>query len=112
MAALELTPTRRRGPRPRNTSQRRSSPRQWGEVQGRRTRNSTRAHLSNEARSGAEGHVVAPELTPTVNEVRSRVTCGSAELHGTWQRVNARSARCLDLKLVSGGTRFAGYRQF
>jgi hypothetical protein len=82
MTALELTSTRRRGPGPQNTSQRRSSPRQWGEVRGRGTRDSTGAHLNKEARSGAEGHVVAPELTPAADEVRSRVTCGSAE--ATW----------------------------
>jgi hypothetical protein len=33
-------------------------------------------------------------------------------LQGTWRRVGARLALCLDLKLVCRGTRFAGYRQW
>jgi hypothetical protein len=43
--------------------QRRSSPQQGGEVQGRGTYGSVRAHLSKETRFEAEGYVVASELT-------------------------------------------------
>jgi hypothetical protein len=63
MAASELTSARRRGPEVRDTWQHRSSPQQGGEVWNRGTRGSTGAHLVKEARSGAEGHVAAPELT-------------------------------------------------
>jgi hypothetical protein len=38
-------------------------PSQEGRALSRGTRGSTRAHLIKEARSGAEGHVAAPELT-------------------------------------------------
>jgi hypothetical protein len=38
-------------------------PSQEGGARRHGTRGSTRAHLPKEARSGAEGHVVAPELT-------------------------------------------------
>jgi hypothetical protein len=71
-------------------------------AQSRGTRDSTGAHLVKEARSGVEGHVVVPEPTST----------GSCDLklQLTWQRVDARSAPCLDLKLVCGGTRSSGYR--
>jgi hypothetical protein len=43
--------------------QRRSSTQQGGEARGHVTCGSTRAHLSKEVRSGAVGHVAAPEPT-------------------------------------------------
>jgi hypothetical protein len=49
------------------------------------------------------GHVAAPEPT-------SVGRCG-LKLLLMWQRVDARSAPCLDLELVCGGTRSSGYRQ-
>jgi hypothetical protein len=48
---------------PWDTWQRRSSPQQEGEVRDSGTRGSAGAHLSKEPRFGAEGHVVASELT-------------------------------------------------
>jgi hypothetical protein len=56
-----------------------------------------------EVRSRAAGHVVAPEPT-------SAGRCG-LKLQLTWQHVDARSASCLDLELVCGGTRSSGCRQ-
>jgi hypothetical protein len=133
MAAPELTSARRRGPEPRDTWQHRSSPQQGGEVQTRGTRGSTGAHLIKEARSGAEGHVAAPELTSVrrrglghgtrssvgahlSKKTRSGATghmvapkptsvgrCG-LKLQYTWQRVDVRTASCLDLEFVCGGT--------
>jgi hypothetical protein len=58
------------------------------------TRDSTRAHLSKEVRSGAVGHVAAPDLTSTGR-------CG-LKLQLAWQRVDARHAPYLDLELVCG----------
>jgi hypothetical protein len=52
---------------------------------------------------GAVGHVEVLELT----SIGSR----GLELHGMWQRMDARPAPCLDLKLVCEGTRSTGYRQ-
>jgi hypothetical protein len=65
VAASELTSARRRGPRPWDTWQCRSSPRHGDEVRGRGTRGSARAQLSMEVRSGAAGHVVTSEPTST-----------------------------------------------
>jgi hypothetical protein len=48
------------------------------------------------AGAGAAGHVTTPELPGK----------------HVWQRVDTRSAPCLDLKLVCGGTRSSGYRQW
>jgi hypothetical protein len=79
-----------------------SSPHQGGKIWSRGTRGSTRAHLSKEARSGAAGHVVAPEPT-------SIGRCG-LKLQLSWLRVDARYAPCLDLEFVCGGTRCSGYR--
>jgi hypothetical protein len=80
--------------------QRRSPPQSGGEVQSQRTSGSARAHLSQEARSGAVEHVAAPEPTSAERrgleaedtrqrrsppqpggEVWSRGTCGSVEAH-------------------------------
>jgi hypothetical protein len=83
--------------------QHRSSPRQGGKVQSRGTRGSAGAHLSKEARSGAAGHMVAPEPT-------SVGRCG-LKLQLTWQRVDVHLAPCLDIELICGGTRSSGYRQ-
>jgi hypothetical protein len=63
VAALELTSSKRQGLELRYTWQRWSSPQQGGEVHDRGTRGSIEAHLINEVRSRAEGHVAAPELT-------------------------------------------------
>jgi hypothetical protein len=64
VAAPELNSARRRGPGPRDTWQHRSPPRQEGEVQGCRTRESTGAHLDREERSGAIRYVAACGYTP------------------------------------------------
>jgi hypothetical protein len=64
--------------------QRRSSPQQGGEVQGRGTRGSVEAHLCREVWSEATAYV---------------------------QRVDARPSPRLDLELVCGDTRSSGYRQ-
>jgi hypothetical protein len=133
MAAPELTSAKRRGTELRDTWQHRNSPQQGGEVQARGTRGSTGAHLIKEARSGVEGHVAAPELTLVrrrglghgtrgsvgarlSKETRSGATghmvapkptsvgrCG-LKLQHTWQRVDARTAPCLNLEFVCGGT--------
>jgi hypothetical protein len=100
MAALELTSAGRRGLEPYDTWQHRSPPQSRGEVQSHRTRGSAGAHLSQEARSGAAGHVTASELTSagrqgpkpqetwqhrslpqSGGEVRSRRTRGRAWMH-------------------------------
>jgi hypothetical protein len=67
----------RQSPEPWGTWWHWSSPQQGGEVWGRGTRGSTRAHLSKEVRFRAEGHVAAPELT----SVRRR----GPGLWGTWR---------------------------
>jgi hypothetical protein len=48
---------------PRDMWQRQSTPQLGGEVQSHRTHDSAGAHLRREVRSGAIGHVVAPEPT-------------------------------------------------
>jgi hypothetical protein len=48
-----------------DTWQHRNSPQQGGEIWSRGTCGSAGAHLSNEVRFGAEGHVVTPKLTST-----------------------------------------------
>jgi hypothetical protein len=53
------------GPKPLDTWQHRSSPQHGGKIWSRGIRGSTRAHLSKEVRSGAKGHMVAPEFTST-----------------------------------------------
>jgi hypothetical protein len=59
----ELTLSERQGPELMDMWQRRSSPQQGGEIQGRETRDSVGAHLSKEARSGVVGHVATPKPT-------------------------------------------------
>jgi hypothetical protein len=63
VAAPEPTSAVRRGPELRNMWRRRSSTQQGGEARGHGPHGSTRAHLSKEVRSGAAGHVVAPDPT-------------------------------------------------
>jgi hypothetical protein len=63
VTTTELTSTRRRDPELRNTWQHRSSTQQGDETRGHGPRGSTGAHLSNEVRFGAVGHVAAPEPT-------------------------------------------------
>jgi hypothetical protein len=58
------------------------------------TRGSTGAHLSKEVRSGAVGHVAAPEPT-------SVGRCG-LNLQLAWQHVVAHPTPYLDLELVCG----------
>jgi hypothetical protein len=93
-----------------------------GRARSHRTRDSTGAHLDREARSGAEKHMAVPELNSARKviyraaghvEVPELTSIGrrGPELQGTWQRVDAHSAPCLNLKLVYGGIRSAGYRQ-
>jgi hypothetical protein len=103
VAAPEPTSTGMRGPEVRNMWQRRSSTQQGVEVRGHRSCGSTRAHLNKEVKSGATGHVAAPEPTSTGR-------CGP-KLQLMWQRVDARPAPCLGLELVCGGTRSSGCRQ-
>jgi hypothetical protein len=81
-------------------------------------RGSTEALPSKEAGSGAMGCMVAPELFVAGRGVRSHKMCGSSralpperrglEPWDTWQCVDACPARCLDLRLVHGGTRSSG----
>jgi hypothetical protein len=59
VTALELNSAIRRGPRPWETWQRQSLPRQEGEVRGCRTCESTGAHPNREERSRATGYVAA-----------------------------------------------------
>jgi hypothetical protein len=99
----EPTSAGRRGPELRNAWQCRSSTQQGDEARGHRPCGSTGAHLSKEVRSGAAGHVAAPEPT-------SAGRCG-LKLQLAWQRLNARPALCLDLELVCRGTRSSGCRQ-
>jgi hypothetical protein len=56
-------------------------------------------------RSGAAGYMEVPELTSIGRR-------GLELLQGTRQRVDACPVSCLDLKLVCGGTRSVGYRQY
>jgi hypothetical protein len=100
LAVPKPTSTGRRGPELRNAWWRRSSTQQGDEVQGHRPCGNTRAHLCKEVRSGAAGHMVAPERT-------SVGRCGP-KLELAWQREDARPAPCLDLELVCGGTRSLG----
>jgi hypothetical protein len=99
----EPTSTGRRCLKLRNTWQCWSSTQQGGEARGHGTRGSTGAHLGRKTRSEAAGHVEVSELTSIGRR--------GPELQGTWQRVDARPITCLDLKLICGGTRSAGYRQ-
>jgi hypothetical protein len=103
VATPEFTLSMRKGPELRDTWQRRSSPQQGGEVRGHGTHGNAGALLSDEVRSGAVGHVVASEPTFVGR-------CGP-KLQLTWQRVDARHALFLDLKLIYGGTRSSGCRQ-
>jgi hypothetical protein len=64
VVAPELTSARRRGPRPWDMWQHRSPPRQGGEVQGRRTRGGSRAHLCREVWSKATACMAAHGCTP------------------------------------------------
>jgi hypothetical protein len=75
-----------------------------GRARSHGTHGSARVHLDREVRSGATGHVAAPETT-------SAGRCGP-KLQLAWQRVDARPARCLDLELVCGGTWSSGCRQY
>jgi hypothetical protein len=63
VVALELTSAGRRGSETRNTWRHRSSPQQGGEVQGRGTRGSARAHLGREVRFRATRYVVVHGCT-------------------------------------------------
>jgi hypothetical protein len=63
MTAPEPTLAGRRGPELRNTWQHQRSTQQGGEARGHGPRGSTGDHLSKEVRSGAVGHMVAPEPT-------------------------------------------------
>jgi hypothetical protein len=65
MAAPEPTSTGRQGPELRYVWRHRSSTQQGDEARGHRAHGSTRAHLCKEVRSGATGHVEAPEPTST-----------------------------------------------
>jgi hypothetical protein len=65
VATAELTSAGRRGSEPYDMWQRRTSPHPGGEDRSHRTRGSAGAHLRQETRSGAIGHVAAPEPTST-----------------------------------------------
>jgi hypothetical protein len=119
------------------TWQHRSSP--LGEVRPK-PHGTAGAHLDREARSGAEKHVIALELSSRGGRARSHGTRGSGGAHlGSevrsrvaghvaapeptsvgrcglklqlaWQRVDARPAPYLDLELICGGTRSLWCRQ-
>jgi hypothetical protein len=68
-----------------------------------RTRGGPGAASGWAAGAGAAGHVAAPAPTSAGRR--------GPELQLTWQRVYTRSAPCLDLELVCGGTLSSGYRQ-
>jgi hypothetical protein len=87
MAEPEPTSAGRQGPELRNMWRHRSSTQQGDEARGHKPCGSTGAHLSKEVRSGAAGHMVAPEPT-------SAGRCGP-KLQLAWQRVDAHSAPCL-----------------
>jgi hypothetical protein len=95
VATPEPTSAGRRGPELRNAWRRWSSTQQVDETRDHVPRGSTGAHLSNEVRSGAAGHLVAPKSTFT----------GSCDLklQLTWQRVDTRPALYLYLELIYGG---------
>jgi hypothetical protein len=82
----------------------RSPPLQGCRVRSHGTRGGTGALRIRNARSGATGHVAAPK--PTLAGRQGPV------LHGMWQRMDARTAPCLELKLIHRGIRSAGYRQW
>jgi hypothetical protein len=103
VAALEPTSTGRRGLELRNAWRRQSSIQQGDEARGHMPCGSTRAHLKKEVRSGAAGHLAAPEST-------SVGRC-DPKLQLAWQRVDARSTHCFNLELVYRGTRSLGCRQ-
>jgi hypothetical protein len=65
VAAPEPTPVGKGGPETQDMWQCRSPPQPKDEVQSHRTRGSVGVHLSREMRSGAIGHVAAPEPTST-----------------------------------------------
>jgi hypothetical protein len=69
----------------------------------RRARGGPGAASGWAAGAGAAGHVAAPVPTSAGRQ--------GPELQLAWQRVYTRSAPCLDLELVCGGTRSSGYRQ-
>jgi hypothetical protein len=75
---------------------------QEGRARSQGTRGSAGAHLSTEVRSGAVGHMVAPEPT-------SAGRCGP-KLQLMWQRVDARPDPCLDLDLVCDSIPSSGYQ--
>jgi hypothetical protein len=68
------------------------------------TRRHVGAHLGWKAGPGATGHVTASEPTSTRRQ--------DPVLLDMWWCVGARHIPYLDLKLVHGGTRSAGYRQW
>jgi hypothetical protein len=94
----------RRDSEPRGTWQHWSPLELGGRVRTCGTRGSTRAFPSCEVRFGAAESVVAPEP--------SRARRQGLELWATWWYAVACPTLCLDLDLVSGGTWFAGYRQW
>jgi hypothetical protein len=65
VAALEVTSSRRQGPKLRDTWQRRSSPQHGGEVWDHGTRGSARAHLCREVWSEATAYVAVRGCTPS-----------------------------------------------
>jgi hypothetical protein len=80
-----------------------SPPQLGGKVRNRGVCGNAGAHLSQEVRSGAIGHMAA--LEPISAGRRG------PEPEGTWQHVDAHPSTCLDVKLVCRGTWSAGYRQ-
>jgi hypothetical protein len=75
MATPEPAPVGKRGLEPQDAWQRWSPPQPGDEVQSHKTRGSAGAHFNRKARSGAIGHVAAPE------ELQSHMTRGSAGAH-------------------------------
>jgi hypothetical protein len=92
----------RRGPELLDTWRRWSPPQQGGGVHTYWIHGGTGALLNREARSGAAGHMMAPETSSTERR--------GSELQDTRHHVKACLAPCLELMPVCGGIRCAGYR--
>jgi hypothetical protein len=103
--SLFLWSTARWGPL--GTWQHRSSP--LGEAR-LRPRGSAGAHLSREVRSGAEEHMVAPELSSRGGSARSHGTCGSAGAHLGWEARSRVEERVATLEINSARRRGPGPR--
>jgi hypothetical protein len=93
-------------PKPRGTWRPQCCPEPGAGAQAAGTRGDPGAAPIREREPELRGHVVAPELP--------RARSGSPSRGDTWRRQSCSQpgsgSRCLDLKLVRGGTRSSGYR--